>query len=218
MNAYPGGGSSERCSVTYTDAKSSTNSTYALTAGHCGVIGHDWYQGYAATPGSPSLSRPIGSMHTNGFHVSGNSSNCDCAALGPLPSGYGTNRVMTGGNAPSTPTTRVLNSFENTSYVGEYMCSLGAASWQVYGALECGDISHTSSTSSYGGFVLTDSITFADMTIIGGDSGALIIAYTALVAIDACGTTDAAHNPAPGVCASKAANLATAGLTLSFST
>ena len=190
-----------RCTNTYTDAKSATNETYGLSAGHCGPIGTTWVQGLGGT-------RYIGTVHTNGTF--GHSSTiCDCAAIGPTPiPGYGTNQVLVNNNNLFTYTRT------GSPYVGEVACHSGAASFELKGVIQCatiGDIHATSYECDPNGgncFSLFDAIRLPVFATSGDSGGPLGDGGSFLGLLSGGGTNDNYF--------SKALNVNQINLTLSY--
>lgn len=108
--------------------------------------------------------------------ANGQSTNCDCAAIGPLPSGTATNRVFINGNA--------LRTFDHTEYTtkNQYHCQSGASSYRIYGHIECGTYTAVNGTCTIGletgGNFTLQHCDISTATVSSGDSGAPVIIDT----------------------------------------
>ncbi len=195
--------STSACTVTYADAKSAYNETYAITAGHCGANGTRFYQGYGT--------RGIGTVHSDGTYGH-TETECDCAPVGPTPApGFGTNQVLINNNE-----LRTLTAYDST-YQGEVVCQSGASSYDSLGSLQCGPVADNAFSTQEATpdrslvFVLYDCVE-VDAHAQGGDSGAPIIAGSSLV-----GIMSASVNSSISVF-SRATHVPDVGLHLSFAT
>jgi hypothetical protein len=151
------------CTVGYSFLINSLNQNYAVTAGHCkGSM--TWYQGkYAAGPA-------IGSAHSNHFSTGGKG-NCDCVALGPLPTGKPSTSVLIGGNSLFHYTHTASKAEQG---VGTTTCVSGAASYDTNGGnIVCGNVVANNVVVPYSddSFTLTDATTTTCDTL-ANDSGA----------------------------------------------
>jgi hypothetical protein len=104
---------------------------YEATAGHCGYINTDVNQGY-----DPSAGPKLGTIVADTYPYNGGSTACDCAIIGPLPSGLQTNKVLV--NTPNPP---YQYTHEATVIQGESTCHTGAQSYSDYGHIMCGTVS-----------------------------------------------------------------------------
>lgn len=197
---------SENCTIGYSDAKSATEQTYSLTAGHCGPNGTSWIQGLGG-------SRTIGQVHANSVYGR-SSTNCDCAPIGVLASGFGTSGAyLAAGNV------RLLTAAQTRPYQNEALCQFGAASADRWGGIVCGNVAFASSTTTESGspagtFTLTDALQ-SNVRSTAGDSGGTYVDGTYLLAIQ---SSQGDPNGIGGwvTWASKPANFGTAGIHLAF--
>ncbi|CAN5526412.1 hypothetical protein BH10ACT8_BH10ACT8_07310 [soil metagenome] len=205
-SATPGFNSA--CTDGYSDIKSATNQTYSITAGHCGYNGTSWRQGLSG-------SRIIGQVHANTTWGM-TASNCDCAPVGPLAAGgYGTNQVLTNGNALFTYTNT------GTVYSNEPLCHSGAKTYEdpAHGNnlhITCGTVISTSTTVTYtscgcpGTYTLRDAI-FSNAYDQSGDSGGPVGNGGSFLGL--LSGYDGGHNSY----ITKSTNFGTANVTISYS-
>lgn len=202
------GGNGKSCTIGYEDAKSTTNETYGINAGHCAPNGTTFAQGLVNPQDNGA--RIIGAVHSNST-TGRSSTNCDCAPVGPTPiGGYGTNQVFVNNNALFTYTNT------GTAYQGESVCHTGAASYEdpSWGAsryIQCGVVRSSSASFTYPApysYAITDAVAVQVHSQLG-DSGAAFGDGGSFLGIVSGANTTYTYF-------SKATNFGTAGLTLSY--
>jgi hypothetical protein len=150
------------CTFGYGDFLNGAGQYYSITAGHC--RGSSFYQG-------KSTAGPfVGQDHGNQY-VPGGSSNCDCMGVGPLAADKVATGVLVNSNA--------LFHFTHTAGKSEQIpgtpiCISGAAEYESYGSILCGEVLSDEASIPYtdGSFTLIDATTTNISGTLAGDSGA----------------------------------------------
>ncbi len=201
INASSGVGG--HCTAGYSNARVGDR-LVTLTAGHCSS--GPWYQGYS------SHATLLGGTISSSFSPGG-SSNCDCKAIGRLPSSRVTSSVLT------SDTATYYYSATSSSYsTGTRLCLSGAAYGDAHGGgIACGSITSSAATISYrdgGDFTLTDAVITNITGSLGGDSGGPYGSGRAFMGLHAAGYGNGSYTVQTAL--SKARNLGRISVSLRY--
>jgi hypothetical protein len=151
-------GTSHFCSVGHEVRSTHNGHYYAIIAGHCGLGPGTW------TVGGVSMGTEGTNLRrTNVF------TNCDCLAIGPLPTGKATNVVYTG---PNTGVNITREELPSTASRGAMICMSGAGSNSV----QCGHLGVSSYSCKYPDGTWLQNQGAAGYVTSPGDSGAPVYA------------------------------------------